>query len=123
MRQLVAEDGHRGGESAGQAGRERGADGHAVGEVVQAVADNHHPGHGAGRAARLVDVAVRVRVTVMAVLVLVDDDREVAAVRHALLGLEAFTGGLGARGPTGGGQQTVRGRRFALRRLRVQDMG
>ena len=49
MRQLVAEDGHRGAEAAREAGGEGSADGQAVTQVVDAVPEDHHPRHGRHR--------------------------------------------------------------------------
>lgn len=44
MRELLAQDGHRGADALEHRGREGGADGQAVDEVVQAVAQRDHPG-------------------------------------------------------------------------------
>lgn len=44
VRELLAQDGHRGADALEHRGGEGGADGQAVDEVVQAVAQRDHPG-------------------------------------------------------------------------------
>ena len=71
----MAEDGDGGGDARDVALPEGCADGHAVGHVVDAVAEDDHPGHGGDRVGLGDDVGVRVAVAVVSVLVLVDEHR------------------------------------------------
>ena len=65
MRQLVTENGNAGGHPAPRPGGEGDTDGHPVGQVVDAVPEDHHPGHAGDGAGGRVNVAVGVTVPVV----------------------------------------------------------
>ena len=65
MGQLMAQDGDTGGHPAPGPGGEGHPDGHPVGQVVDPVPEDHHPGHAGDGAGRRVHVTVGVAVAMV----------------------------------------------------------
>lgn len=76
VRQFMTENGQRGREATGKILGKGGANGHAISEVVQAIAHDNHPGHGTKGFRRRMNVPVAVTVSVVGRFVLSQDDSD-----------------------------------------------